>query len=74
MAFLRQHKPEFIIMERGAGSLAGDPLAHLKYSPAAHAHAAKSLCQLANEMAGASWGSAAAVTTGGTSRSRGTRC
>ena len=32
-------------------SLAGDPLAHLKYSPAAHAHAARSLCQLANELA-----------------------
>jgi acetoin utilization protein AcuC len=49
--FLRRHKPEFIVFQCGADSLAGDPLAHLKYSPAAHAHAAKSLCQLANDMA-----------------------
>ena len=49
--FLKRHKPEFIVFQCGADSLAGDPLAHLKYSPAAHAHAARSLCQLANEMA-----------------------
>lgn len=48
--FLRAHKPEFIVFQCGADSLAGDPLAHLRYSPAAHAHAAKSLCELANEM------------------------
>ncbi len=48
--FLKRHKPEFIVFQCGADSLAGDPLAHLKYSPAAHAHAARSLCQLANEM------------------------
>jgi len=29
-----------------------DSLAHLQYTPAAHAHAAQSLCELANEMAG----------------------
>jgi len=49
--FLRGHKPEFIILQCGADSLAGDPLAHLRYTPAAHAHAARSLCRLANEMA-----------------------
>ncbi len=49
--FLRAHRPEFIIFQCGADSLAGDPLAHLKYSPVAHAHAARSLCQLANETA-----------------------
>ncbi len=49
--FLGRHRPEFIIFQCGADSLAGDPLAHLKYSPAAHAHAAHSLCQLANEIA-----------------------
>jgi acetoin utilization protein AcuC len=49
--FLRRHKPEFIVFQCGADSLAGDPLAHLKYSPAAHAYAAKSLCELANDMA-----------------------
>jgi acetoin utilization protein AcuC len=49
---LRRFKPEFIVMQCGADSLAGDPLAHLQYTPAAHAHAARSLCELANEMAG----------------------
>ncbi len=49
--FLRQHKPEFILFQCGADSLEGDPLAHLKYSPAAHAHAARSLCRIANDMA-----------------------
>lgn len=48
---LRRHQPEFIIMQCGADSLDGDPLAHLRYTPAAHAHAARSLCQLANELA-----------------------
>ena len=46
--FLRKSRPEFIVFQCGADSLDGDPLAHLKYSPAAHAHAAKSLCELAN--------------------------
>lgn len=49
---LRKYQPEFIIMQCGADSLAGDPLAHLQYTPAAHAHAARSLCALANEFAG----------------------
>lgn len=49
---LRRYEPEFIIMQCGADSLAGDPLAHLQYTPAAHAHAAQSLCALADEMAG----------------------
>jgi acetoin utilization protein AcuC len=48
---LRRHRPEFVILQCGADSLAGDPLAHLQYTPAAHAHAARSLCALANEMA-----------------------
>ena len=49
--FLRRFKPEFIVFQCGADSLAGDPLAHLQYTPAAHAHAARSLCELANESA-----------------------
>jgi acetoin utilization protein AcuC len=49
---LRKHKPEFILFQCGADSLAGDPLAMLQYTPAAHAHAAKSLCALANEYCG----------------------
>jgi acetoin utilization protein AcuC len=49
---VRRLKPEFIVMQCGADSLAGDPLAHLQYTPAAHAHAAQTLCALANEMCG----------------------
>lgn len=49
---VKRFQPEFIVMQCGADSLAGDPLAHLQYTPAAHAHAARSLCGLANEMAG----------------------
>jgi acetoin utilization protein AcuC len=52
VSHLRQHKPEIILFQCGADSLAGDPLAHLQYTPAAHAHAARSLCGLANEMCG----------------------
>ncbi len=49
---LRRHKPDFIVFQAGADSVAGDPLAHLQYTPKAHAHAARSLCALANEMTG----------------------
>jgi acetoin utilization protein AcuC len=47
---LLHYRPEFIVFQCGADSVAGDPLAHLQYTPAAHAHAAKRLCALANEM------------------------
>jgi acetoin utilization protein AcuC len=46
---LRRFKPEFIVFQCGADSLAGDPLAMLQYSPAAHGHAAKRLCVLAGD-------------------------
>ncbi|MGH8753530.1 MAG: acetoin utilization protein AcuC [Burkholderiales bacterium] len=49
-ALLREHKPQFILFQCGADSIAGDPLAHLHYSPAAHAHAAKRLCRIADEL------------------------
>jgi acetoin utilization protein AcuC len=48
-ALLRDKPPELILFQCGADSIAGDPLAHLQYSPAAHAYAAKRLCVLANE-------------------------
>jgi len=48
---LRRFKPEFILFQAGADSLAGDPLAMLQYTPATHAHAATRLCVLANAMA-----------------------
>ena len=51
-AHLVKFKPEFFLLQCGADSLAGDPIAHLHYSPAAHGHAAKRMCALAHEYAG----------------------
>ncbi len=46
-AFIEQAAPEFILLQCGADSVAGDPLTHLGYSAEAHAHAAASLVQIA---------------------------
>src|SRR3989338_3932038 len=48
-AFVRAGNPEFILLQAGADSLDGDPITHLRYTPAAHAHAAVRLCRLADE-------------------------
>ena len=45
--FIEQHRPEFIILQAGADSIAGDPITDLCYSPAAHRHAAARLRLLA---------------------------
>jgi acetoin utilization protein AcuC len=47
-AFLDAHPPEMILFQCGADSIAGDPITHLRYSTAAHAHAATRLCLLAD--------------------------
>jgi len=47
--FVRAARPEFIILQCGADSIAGDPITHLRFSPAAHAHATASLCSIAAE-------------------------
>lgn len=49
-AHLVRHRPEIILFQCGADGLAGDPLAHLQYTPAVHAHAARRLRRLADEM------------------------
>jgi len=49
-AFLQKHKVDFILLQCGADSLAGDPITHLKFSQKSHAHAATSLRNIANEM------------------------
>ena len=41
-------RPEFILFQCGADSLAGDPITHLRFSEEAHAHAAARLCALAD--------------------------
>ena len=48
-ALLRAARPEFIVLQCGADSLAGDPITHMAYSAASHAHAAERLCRLADE-------------------------
>jgi len=48
-AHIRQAQAEIIIFQCGADSIAGDPITHMRFSPAAHAHAAASLCRIADE-------------------------
>jgi acetoin utilization protein AcuC len=47
-AFLDAQAPEFMLLQCGADSIAGDPITHLQYTPAAHRHAAARLCRLAD--------------------------
>ncbi|MET0067809.1 MAG: acetoin utilization protein AcuC [Candidatus Thiodiazotropha sp.] len=49
-AFVRKSRPEIIILQAGADSIDGDPLTHMAFTPAAHAHAARRLNTLANEI------------------------
>ncbi len=45
--FLIKHRPQFILFQCGADSIKGDPITHMEYSEKAHAHAAKSLSDIA---------------------------
>ena len=49
--FIDRHAPEFVILQCGADGLAGDPLADLRLTPAAHAHATRRLVRLAERHA-----------------------
>jgi acetoin utilization protein AcuC len=49
--FVERHAPQFVIMQCGADGLAGDPLADLRLTPAAHAHAARRSLALAERHA-----------------------
>ncbi|MEJ2610391.1 MAG: acetoin utilization protein AcuC [Candidatus Thiodiazotropha sp.] len=48
--FIRQGKPELIILQSGADSIEGDPITHMAFTPAAHEYAARQLSRLANEV------------------------
>ena len=50
MRHLEHYAPEFIILQCGADSLAGDPLAHLAFSDAVHRQAAADLTALAERL------------------------
>ncbi|MDH3982884.1 MAG: acetoin utilization protein AcuC [Gammaproteobacteria bacterium] len=47
--YIDSREPEFILMQCGADSLEGDPITHLCWTEEAHAHAAASLCRLADK-------------------------
>ena len=47
--FVRSFKPEFIVLQDGADSIDGDPLTHMEFTPEAHGHACRRLCQIADE-------------------------
>lgn len=47
---LRRARPQFILFQCGADSIAGDQLTHLSYTEAAHVHATRSLCRIADRL------------------------
>lgn len=51
-SFVDRAEPEFIILQCGADSIAGDPLTHMAYSSEAHRHAATRLSALADRHCG----------------------
>jgi len=51
-AFVDAAAPEFILLQCGADSIAGDPITHLQFTAAAHAHAARRLAALADKHCG----------------------
>jgi len=50
--FLEAARPELILLQCGADSIAGDPITHLKLSVEAHAYAARRLAAVAERHAG----------------------
>jgi acetoin utilization protein AcuC len=66
LAHLEQFAPEFILLQCGADSIAGDPIAHLRFSPAAHGRAARDLAALAERL-----GHGRVLATGGGGYDRG---
>ena len=48
-SYLTLHQPEFILLQCGADSIAGDPITNMAFSPASHAYAAKRLCVIADQ-------------------------
>lgn len=49
--FIAANKPQFILLQCGVDSLAGDPITQLQLSPQCHQHAAQRLCELADRYA-----------------------
>lgn len=51
-ALLHRHRPQFVLFQCGADGLVGDPIAHLRYSEAAHRHATTRLLEIAEDCCG----------------------
>ena len=47
-SFLESARPEFLILQCGADGLADDPITHLGFSKAIHAHVTRRLCTIAH--------------------------
>jgi acetoin utilization protein AcuC len=47
---LRRFEPQFLLLQCGADSLAGDPITHLRLTAASHGRAARELCDLAERL------------------------
>ena len=47
-AFIRNSKPEFVLIQCGADSIAGDPITHMAYSTSSHKYAVSRICDIAN--------------------------
>lgn len=58
--YLQAGRPDFILLQCGADSLADDPITHLRLTEEAHAHAARKLCDMADE-----WGHGRVLAMGG---------
>jgi acetoin utilization protein AcuC len=59
-------EPEFFLLQCGADSVEGDPITHMRFSPAAHGRAAKDIVTLAERM-----GHGRVLATGGGGYNRG---
>ena len=64
--YLQLHSPEFVLLQCGVDSMADDPLTHLRFTEAAHAHATQRLCELTT-----SWGHGRVLAMGGGGYNRG---
>jgi acetoin utilization protein AcuC len=49
LAHVRAHKPEFVILQCGADSIAGDPITQMEYTPASFRRAGADLAKVARE-------------------------
>jgi len=47
--FIRKSSPEFVLIQCGADSIAGDPITHMAYSESVHEYAVSKICGIANE-------------------------